>query len=164
MANSNSEFARQRGLKASPDAFDQCGGTAIYTFTRGSETFAANDTVNMGPLPAGMVPTGFALAFVRSGTDATLVAQVGLLNSGLTDLDTGAAAGGASWGSTAATDSSRVVNGPVFNQPNAAFYNVQKSDAPRDLGIKFTGAAATPANISKIVLTIEFKPASAANT
>lgn len=164
MANSNSDFARQVGRKAVPDAFDQCGGTAIYTFTRGSESFAANDTVNMGPLPAGMVPTGVALAFIRSGTDATLVAQVGIMNAALTDLDVTAASGGASWGSTAATDSSRVVNGPVFNQPNAAFYNVQKSDSPRDIGIKFTGAAATPANITKIVLAIEFKPASSANT
>ena len=85
MANSNSDFARQVGRKAVPDAFDQCGGTAIYTFTRGSESFAANDTVNMGPLPAGMVPTGVALAFIRSGTDATLVAQVGIMNAALAD-------------------------------------------------------------------------------
>ena len=56
MANSNSDFARQVGRKAVPDAFDQCGGTAICLRSRvAAESFAANDTVNMGPLPAGMV-------------------------------------------------------------------------------------------------------------
>lgn len=159
MATINSQFSRIVGRRATPDIFEQDGGLCMYTYNvAATDVFGANDILNMGSLPAGMVPVGMFLAFVRSGTDATAVAQVGILNAGLTDIDVTASSGGATWGSTVAGDSSRVVNGVALTQPNAAFYNVQSQETHRDIGIKWTGAVATPANLQKIILGVFVKP------
>lgn len=159
MAVLYSDFAAIVGKRPVPDVFSMAGTRLLYVWTRTAETLAAADSIDMGPLPGGVIPVSFALAFVRSGADTTLAATLGILNAARTANDVTASSGGGIWATTAAAGSSRVVNGPVDDQANAAMIGCVAQETPRNIGLVLTGAASTPANLQKIILCIEVRPA-----
>lgn len=159
MAIYNSDFATIVGKRHVPDTFDMSGARLLYVWTRTTETLVSTDSFDMGPLPSNVIPVSFSLAFVRSGSDTTLTATLGILNAARTAIDVAASSGGGIWATTAATSSSRVVNGPVDDQANAAMIACVAQETPRNIGLVLTGSASTSANLQKIILCVEVRPA-----
>jgi hypothetical protein len=112
-----------------------------FEIALGTGDLDANDIGQVGWLPAGCVPVDVQV----DGTDmdsstAAMVFQVGILNSGGTDLSTETADGGAHWGATTAQNA-------AFLQrltPNGrAMAIVQKSESARKLAVKVATAPTT---------------------
>lgn len=110
----------------------------------------ANDVGSIGVLPAGHVPVG--LVYDSDKLDAngtpTIVASVGFINSGETDLD------GTAWaiGITASQSGTSVQVTPT---PAALRMGATQTD--RKFGVKFTAGSSTKA-AGKVGLTLIYRP------
>lgn len=112
-----------------------------------------NDTIEMGPLPAGHVPVDV----IYSGDDLDTAGSplislsFGVLNSGKTDLSTAAADGGAVWDS--ALTFSRT--GGIARAATKVPHDVAPAETDRPLAFKVTAAAGTfaPGKLRVIVMT-----------
>lgn len=127
-----------------------------YTLDLTTGDLALNNAGQVGFLPAGMVPVDVHIdASDLDSSTAALVLQVGILNSGATDLSTAAADGGAHWGATVAANT-------AFHQrivPNLrAMASVTASPVDRPLGIK-VATAPTTAVAGSIGVTLFYRAA-----
>lgn len=100
-----------------------------------------NDTIEMGPLPAGHTPIDWVLdvADLDSNGTPTIAMSLGLLNSGKTDLSTAAADGGAVW--TSGITSGQA--GGFTRNASRVLFAVQPAETDRSIALKVTTAAAT---------------------
>ena len=127
-----------------------------FTLDLATGDLALNTAGQVGILPAGCVPVDVHV----DGTDmdsstAALVFQVGILNSGATDLSTATADGGANWGSTTAANT-------AFHQRLTfnlrAMLSVTPAAVDRPLGLK-VATAPTTAVAGTVGVTLFFKAA-----
>jgi hypothetical protein len=104
---------------------------------------ALNTTGVLGYLPAGCLPVDVHVdaTDLDSGA-AAMVLQVGIANTGVTDLSSAAADGGGNWGATVAANTAfhqRIV--PTLRN----MLSVTKADVDRPLAVKVATAPSTPA-------------------
>lgn len=137
-ANSN-DFITGRKPVPTPTGLETLA--VRFELALGTADLQLNDVGQIGILPAGCIPVDVHV----DGTDmdsgvAALVFQVGILNTGETDLSTAAADGGANWGSTTAAATAfhqrLTING-------TALATVAKADTDRKLGLKVATAPTT---------------------
>lgn len=102
---------------------------------------AANDTLELGPLPAGHVPIDYTLDCDDLDSNGTplIALSLGLLNAGKTDLSTAAADGGAVWAS--GINDARA--GGFSRNAGRILNAVTPVQTDRNIAIKVTAAAAT---------------------
>lgn len=101
---------------------------------------ALNDTIEMGPLPAGHVPIDYWHDIDDLDTGTAMVLALGLLNSGKTDLSTAADDGGAVWAS-ALNDAQ--AGGYKRNSGRVLAKVASTPDTDRAIAFKVTTAAGT---------------------
>lgn len=116
----------------------------------------ANDTITVGILLAGHLPTDFILDSDDVDTNGvpTIAMSVGILNAGETDLSTAAADGGAVWLSASAVGTT----GGLARPTTAAVKRVTVSTSDRKIGVKFTAVAATFAS-GKVGVSLSYRAA-----
>lgn len=109
-----------------------------------------NDAGSVGILPAGHVPVGLVYDSDDLDTNAspTIVASVGFINAGDTDLD------GAAWATGITASQS---GGSAQVTLSTAAMKMAPSQSDRKFGIKFTAAAATKA-AGSVGLTLLYRP------
>lgn len=112
-----------------------------FALDLGTADLALNDVGQIGILPAGCIPVDVHV----DGTDidsstAAVIFQVGILNSGETDISTAAADGGAHWGATTAVNTA-FHQRLTFN--GNAMVTVAKAETDRKLALKVATAPTT---------------------
>lgn len=109
----------------------------------------ANDAGAVAILPAGCVPVGVVYDSDDLDTNAspTIVASVGFVNAGETDLD------GAAWATGITTSQA---GGALSLTLTPAVMRMAATQTDRKVGIKFTAAAATKA-VGQVGLTLLYR-------
>ena len=127
-----------------------------FTIALGTADLDANDIGTVGKLPAGCLPVN---VFVDStdidSSTAAVIFDIGVMNTGGTDISTEAADGGGKWGSTTASNA-------AFSQRMTHYLNninaVTKSTSERSIAVK-VATAPTTAVAGTIGITLLYRNA-----
>lgn len=137
------------GRKPVPTMADLCVVATRFPIDLVAADLDANDTGAVGILPAGCVPVGLVYDSTDLDTNGTptIVASVGFMNAGDTDLD------GTAW-ATGITASQSGTSVQVAL--STAAMSMAPTQTDRKFGIKFTAAAATKA-AGQVGLTLLYR-------
>lgn len=115
-----------------------------------------NDVMDLGFLPAGMVPVDCMLDTDDLDSNGTplITLSVGVLNSGKTAISTATADGGAAWISASTVAQA----GGLVRPTTAPITRCTPTEAPRSVGVLVVAAPATGATTGKVGLTFSYRP------